>query len=163
MEINLSQILFQILNFSIVLFVLNKFLYKPLVKILKQRQEKVAAGLKAAESNLKTQAELEDAKKEALTQARKEAAEIITQAKKDAKKEAQTVLEQAQSQAEKVLAKERQAIQATLDNEREDLENQFGKLVAQTTEALLKNYLSKTEQQKIIDAQIKELKDFSFS
>ena len=76
MDINIWQVLFQAFNFGVILLVLNKFLYKPIQKVLDDREKKINAGLAAAEASLKAQDEVEKSKKSALAGARKSAAEI---------------------------------------------------------------------------------------
>jgi F-type H+-transporting ATPase subunit b len=133
------------------------------LNILDQRQKKIEFGLKAAEENLKTKNELEETTKESLNKARKDSAQILAQSKKDASKEAADVLAKAKVDAKKILDKERQAMAASFEEEKAELESQFSKMVTQTSEVLLKKFLSKVEQQKILDAQIKELKGIKFS
>lgn len=163
MDIQISQILFQILNFSIVLFVLNKYLYKPILSILDQRRKKIESGLTAAEENIKSQEEFETTKKQVLSKAHKEAAIIISEAKKTAQKESSIVLEKAKASASKVLSKDRKALESSMDMERKELEKQFSKLVTLTTEQLLKKYLSVADQKKIISSQLKDLKKVSIN
>ena len=93
MEIHFDQILLQLINFGIVLFVLVKFLYKPVLKILDQRSEKIDAGLAAAEKNLEEQAKVEELKKKQLTQAEKQASKIIEEAKLEAQHLSKDIVE----------------------------------------------------------------------
>jgi len=63
MEINFFQIIFQIINFTILLLLLKKFLYKPILKILKQRAQKIEEGIEAAEKSIEERDKLEELKK----------------------------------------------------------------------------------------------------
>ena len=101
MDIQFPLILFQIINFSIVLFILNKLLYKPIVNILEQRKKKVEAGQKAADDNIKTQEELEKTKKDILKKAQSESNKIIAEAKKAAQSESQKILSDAKTEAKR--------------------------------------------------------------
>lgn len=163
MDIQISAIIFQIINFGIVFFVLNKFLYKPVVTILKQRSIRIADGLKAADLNLKAQEELEEKEKKVLADARAKADKIMKQVKKDAQVEAQTLLTAAKEDAKKLLDKERKTMQANFEAEKTQLEKSVSKLVTQTTEALLSQYLSASDQKKIVEQQVKELKHISLT
>ena len=53
MEINLYQVLFQIFNFGVVMYLLNKVLYKPVLKMLDERAKKINEGMALADKNLK--------------------------------------------------------------------------------------------------------------
>jgi len=99
MEINFSQVLFQVVNFGVIFWVLTKYLYKPVLKLLADRQEKINAGLAAAEKNLKTEQASEDEKKAILAKTRKEAAAIIKDATVESKKQADAMIREAKEKA----------------------------------------------------------------
>lgn len=162
MEILLNQIIFQIINFGIIMFVLAKFLYKPILSILDQRSQKVSQGVKAAEENLKAQEEIDTKVKQEMKKAQTEANAILKNSQKSAKKQADDIISEAKKEASKVLAKERKSLESSLEADRKKLESEFVDSVTQTSKQLLGQYLSTAEQKKIIEAQIKELKGFSF-
>lgn len=99
MEINIWQVLFQAVNFGVILFVLNKVLYKPVMKMLDDRAKKINEGMAAAEKNLKEAGEIEKLKKAEVAKARKDAAAIIRQAEVEAKKAADSILEASKKKA----------------------------------------------------------------
>lgn len=162
MEILFPQILFQIVNFGIIVAVLYKFLYKPILKILDQRSQKVSQGLQAAEANLKAQEELDDKVKSELKQAQSEASKVIKSAKTDAEKQAQEILAKARGEATTIIAKERAGMEASFAQEKKQMEADFAAMVTQTTKELLTTYLTDSEQKKIIEHQIKDLKNYHF-
>lgn len=162
MEILFPQILFQIVNFGIIVAVLYKFLYKPILKILDQRSQKVSQGLQAAEANLKAQEELDDKVKSELKQTQSEASKVIKSAKTDAEKQAQEILAKARGEASTIVAKERAGMEASFTQEKKQMEADFAAMVTQTTKELLTTYLTDSEQKKIIEHQIKDLKNYHF-
>lgn len=99
MEINFWQVLFQIVNFGVIFLVLKKYLYKPVLKLLSDRRDKINAGLAAAEKNLKAEKDSEDEKKVILTKARKEASVIIKDATLESKKQADAIIKEAKEKA----------------------------------------------------------------
>ncbi len=158
MEIQIPQILFQILNFAIILAVLTKFLYKPILKTINERSQKIRDGLEAAEKNIKLQTAAQVDKDKILAAAKKEAAQI----KKQAQSEAETLVSQAQSeaqqQAKKAMAKQKQAFTAHMNEETKTLEKKMALLVSQATKAVLQETLGSAKiQQQVIDKQIKNL------
>lgn len=77
-----ALLLAQMLNFGIVLFVLWKFAYKPLLKVMRERREKIEKSLadaKAVEAKL---ADAEKLKEEAVLTGRREAQRIVEAAEK---------------------------------------------------------------------------------
>src|SRR5579872_4006433 len=118
--INPLLIAAEIINFLIIMYVLKKFLYKPIFSILKKREKAIQDGIKNAEESKKKLAEakveeshiLSNANKKAIAtieEARSEAFEIIQSAQETAKKQAQIALDEARAQiaAEQKLAEKR--------------------------------------------------------
>jgi F-type H+-transporting ATPase subunit b len=157
-DIQLTQIIFQVINFSIIVFVLLKFLYKPVLKVLEQRSQKIEAGILAAEKNIKSQEEMDQTINTELENARKEAAKIIADAKKSAQKEAAQILSQAKLEAKKQAEKEQQSMIAGLEQERANLEASYVDMVTSIVRQLLHDKLKPADQKAIIESQIKSLK-----
>jgi len=76
----------QIVNFVIVLLVLYKFAYGPILKTLNDRTKKIEKGLKDAEESQKKLQEITQKEKEVMTDAKKEAQTIIKKSEEEAKK-----------------------------------------------------------------------------
>lgn len=153
MEINIWQIAFQIFNFGVVLFILNKVLYKPVMKMLDDRAKKINEGMSAAEKNLKAQDDLEKTKKAELAKARKEATRIIETAQLDAKKKAEEVIKAAHAKAKEEVAKMTNTAQKELEVERTKLHKEAATLAA----AMAKKALEDTLTTKEIEAITKKL------
>lgn len=111
--INYKALIAQIINFLVLLFLLSKFAYKPVISMLQDRKERISRGLKDAEEANKTllNAEAEsDAKKE---KAYHEANLLIENAKKEAQEKSLTLLNKANEQADLIIKKaEEEASQA---------------------------------------------------
>jgi len=72
-----ALLLAQILNFGIVLFVLWKFAYKPVLKAMRERREKIEQSLKDAKTVEQKLAEAEQLKEAKILEARKDAQHIM--------------------------------------------------------------------------------------
>lgn len=158
MEINIAQVLFQALNFGAVLYILNRFLYKPVKDILDQRERKVNEGLAAAERNLKAESEVEKYKKEELVKARREAAKIIADAKAEAKKQEEQILEKAKAEAKKEALRLVESAQNTIEEEKRAMRASLKELVIATTSKLLSESLTNAEIEKITSKMVKSIK-----
>ncbi len=97
----------QVLNFGIVLLVLWKFAYKPLLKVLRDRQERIAKSMADAKSVEQKLAEAEQLKEQKLVEARKQAQGIVEQAEAESERYRKQRLQEvdAEMQQEKVRAK----------------------------------------------------------
>lgn len=158
MEINFSQVLFQIVNFGVILFVLNKFLYKPIQKVLDERARKINDGLKAAEQNLKVQADVEDRKKKELAKARREAAKLVEAAKQEAKTTTTTLIKEAKDKAAKEAAAILESARANAASIKKQQAEALKELTVATTKRLLLDTLSAKEVKTITSAMVKKLK-----
>lgn len=109
--INLPSLLWHTVNFLILLALLWRFLYKPVVRMLDERSDRIKESMQRAEAikeqlartHEETQAALESARKEAQAiadQASQIGEQIKAQARKDAQTEADKILVQARQQIE---------------------------------------------------------------
>ena len=101
--IDIRLIIIQIVNFGLLMVVLSYYLYKPVLKMLKEREEKIAKGIadaKDAEAALAT-AEIE--KKHIVSSANKEAEAVGARAKEHASLKADQIVADAQRKAEQVI------------------------------------------------------------
>ena len=159
MEIRWYQLLFQIVNFGILIFLLNRFLYRPILKIIEARNKKIEDSLKAAEETLKEKEKINELKKLAVAEAEKEAVKIVETAKHQADLSGKQILSQAQEEAEAAVTKKMELLNDKLAQEEKRLQGRVADLVIITTRQVLKSSLGKEEQKRIVDRQIKELKN----
>ena len=159
MEIRWYQLLFQIVNFGILIFLLNRFLYRPILKIIEDRNKKIEDSLKAAEATLKEKEKINELKKLAVAEAEKEAVKIVETAKHQADLSGKQILSEAQAEAEAAVNKKMELLTDKLAQEEKRLQGRVANLVITTTRQVLKSSLGKEEQKRIVDRQIKELKN----
>jgi F-type H+-transporting ATPase subunit b len=157
MEIHWYQILFQLINFGILVFVLKKFLYQPIINIINQRNKKIEDSIRAAESNLKEKAKIEEIKKQAIAEAEKEAVRIVENSKKQAGEEAKKIITAGREEAETEVKKKLELLTEKLNEQEQKITGHLTDLVVSTVSRVLKSSLSEADQHKIIDQQIKHL------
>jgi F-type H+-transporting ATPase subunit b len=161
MEIHFDQILIQALNFGILLFVLMKFLYKPILKILEQRAEKIDAGLTAAQQNLEERQKLETTKKNEVKKAEIQASKIVEEAKIQAEKVAKEILEKAKVETSESIRREEAAFKARMEQQEKALVAQTSQMVMNVTKSVLKSVLTPAHQEEILNNEAAELKKLS--
>lgn len=101
--IDTRLIFLQVFNFGILLAALTYFLYKPVLKVLKEREEKIAKGIadaKAAEVALSV---AEEEKKVIVSTANKEAEAMTARATEHATSKSEQILADAHKKAEQVI------------------------------------------------------------
>lgn len=82
--VNWKLFVAQLANFSVVLFVMWKWVYKPLLKIIDARTAKIDKGLQDAEAAAAAKSGAEKAAEEAILLARREAQRILEESQKQA-------------------------------------------------------------------------------
>jgi F-type H+-transporting ATPase subunit b len=106
-------IVIQIVNFSVLVGLLGYFLYNPILRVLRDREEKIAQGIKDAEAAAVAKATADAEKQVVLTAAHQEASEINTRAKAAADVKSDEIVSAAEEKAAATLkAAERKATEA---------------------------------------------------
>ncbi len=101
--IDAKLIVIQIINFVIMAGALSYFLYKPVLKILAEREEKITQGIKDAELAATAKASADEEKHTILSAAHKDAEVVGVNAKAYADEKAETIVAEAKTKAEGVL------------------------------------------------------------
>lgn len=159
MEIQLTQVLLQALNFGLLLFVMAKFLYKPILKILDERANKISEGLQAAEKNLEEKSKIEELKQDELTKAQKKASEILEEATLQAKALQRDIVAEARKEAQNTIKKQEEELKSHLAAEELKLKGMVSELVVSATKSVLKDSLDPAHHKEIVKKQISKLKE----
>ena len=95
-----ATILVQILNLLVLIFILNKLMYKPIRDIMKRRQQQVEDGHKEVAQINQDVAQGRSDYQSSLVQGQKEVRDRMSGLKSDADQKAQQIIEQAQKKAQ---------------------------------------------------------------
>jgi F-type H+-transporting ATPase subunit b len=154
-HIDIKLIIAQAVNFGIVLFVLWKFAYKPVLKTLNDRSSKIEKGIKDAEKAGKKLAETEEKEKEVLSNARKEAQVIIAKAENTAKKSQQDLENVAKVQADKIITTAKAQIEEEKQKMIKEVKAEIGDLVVSATEKIIGEKMDKNKDKELINRAIR--------
>ena len=102
--INWKLLLAQAVNFFILLFILQRFAYGPLLRMLKKRKENIAKGVVFSRSAEERLAGIEKERQGVLTQAKTEALSIVTSAEDVARKRKDEIMAESQKKVEGIVA-----------------------------------------------------------
>ncbi len=154
MDIQVTQILFQIVNFSVVLGALSYLLYKPILKIFEERSKRIEEGQKAAEEALRSKEALDQMKEEAQTALKKERTQVLKKAQDEAAEKRQEILTQAKQEAQEEIAKmkkdwEREK-QLLVLNSKEELVH----AVVSVAEKLIQKKFDKKADEQLIESEL---------
>jgi len=147
----------QVLNFSVVGFVLWKFAFKPVMATLDERQKKIADGLKYAEE---MKAKLEAVQQESIASSKKaqaEATRVIDEARKSAKEFLDKQSQEASVQAGEILAKAQQVIELEKKKMLAEARTEIARLVVETTQRVLAKELTDADRNRYNESAAREL------
>src|SRR6266545_3570939 len=155
--VDLPKLLFQVLNFLLLLYLLNRFLFKPVLKLLDERQARIAKGLEDAESAARDR-ELARAEREtALDESRKEASAMIARATKIAEESRGEIVAAARAEAEKVAAKATAEITAEKQRAISELRGQVADLALQAAGKLVGSEMNASMQRRLVEEFLAEV------
>ncbi|MEE3380655.1 MAG: F0F1 ATP synthase subunit B [Succiniclasticum sp.] len=140
----------QIINFLILLFILGKFAYKPLMKVLDERRERVANDLETAE---KTRVEAEALKAQyskQLADAREEANAILDKANKAGQKVHDDYMAQAQAEKDQMMTAAKQTIADEKDQALTDVRAQVITLATEIASKVVDQKLNSAADQEMV-------------
>ncbi|KKU52522.1 MAG: ATP synthase F0 subunit B [Candidatus Sungbacteria bacterium RIFCSPLOWO2_02_FULL_47_9] len=151
-------LLAQLVNFGVLFFVLRKFAYGPLLGMLRERREKIAEGMRAAEESQQKLAEANREKDALLGEARKESVSLIQKSETGAKEKEILILAQAQKKADGILAEEKAKIQEERLKMKEEFRRESAEFVKRVVaEVVLRSPESLDEN--LITGVVQELKN----
>ncbi|MFZ1008733.1 MAG: F0F1 ATP synthase subunit B [Candidatus Sulfotelmatobacter sp.] len=151
------HLLAQIVSFSIVCILLHRFAYKPILKVLRERQRQIAQGLADTEKIRAELAQAEAKCREIILQANGQATTLIEEAHTAAARVQQQETQKAIAAAEQILAKSREAAAQEHARMLLALKREVGQLVVQTAAAVTGKILTKEDQRRMADETISRL------
>jgi len=140
----------QLINFGLVLFVLWKWVYKPLVKTLNERSKKIEKGLKEAKEIEERLMTTKEQQEELLTEARTEAAVILERAEKEAGENKSMMIQEAEERINKQLEMARQRLAEDKDKIAKEIKTEVAELVGQALQKIIPEQLGEKADKKII-------------
>ena len=155
--VDLPKLAFQVINFLLILYLLNRFLFKRVLGLLDERQERIAKGLEDAEAAARDR-ELARAEREsALDEARKEAQAMIARATKIAEDSRTEIVAAARAEAEKVAARATEEITAEKQRAIAELRAQVADLALDAAGRLVKAEMNAPTQRRLVEEFLAEV------
>jgi F-type H+-transporting ATPase subunit b len=139
----------QVISFSIVCFLLQRFAYRPILAMLAARRKEIAEGLANAEKIKAELARAEAQRQEVMAQASAQGTKLIEEARAAAARVQEQETQKAIAAAENIIAKAREA--AAQDHARmlAELKREVGRLVVLTTTTVTGKILTPEDQRRL--------------
>jgi F-type H+-transporting ATPase subunit b len=148
----------QIINFLIIFFLLKKFLYKPILDMLKKRRDKIQEGINQAEEAQKTLEKTLEEEKKILAKAHTEAKAIVEDAKEKSLETTRVLEENAKNQAEKIIAQAKLMIEQESKDAEGKLTQKITLIASDLLTKALEGVINEKDQKQIIDKTLGNIK-----
>ncbi|MGZ3866871.1 MAG: F0F1 ATP synthase subunit B [Bacteroidia bacterium] len=154
----LGLVFWMVVTFSIILFVLKKFAWKPILGMIKDREDGIAKALKSADDALETMRELKAGNEKIMAEARNERDAML----KDARETKDAIVAEAKTkakqEADKLISQARETINAEKLAAIAELKAQVATLSIDIAEKILKEHLSSDDKQRsLVNNLVKEV------
>lgn len=165
--IDLRLIVVQIINFGLLLFLLKRFLYKPILKSLDDRKKKIAESLDRAQKIEEEWVKLEEKKKEALQKAKEAGRELVESARSAGDRERSEIVARAKEEAERMVARAKEQLDLEREKLRGEIKTELADLSIALSEKFMEEKIGKEEKEKFVipslDMLRKKAQSVSFS
>lgn len=159
LQVSYGTMFWMTLAFLVVLFILKKYAWKPILKALKDREDHIEESLQLADQVKTEMKELQSSNEKLLVEARVERDNLL----KDARETKDTIVSEAKGiaseEADKIIAAARMAIQNEKMTALTELKNEVGRLSLEIAEKVIRHELSESKSQnELVEKLLKEVK-----
>ncbi len=146
--IDIRILIAQFINFAVLVFVLYRFAYNPVLELLEDRKRKIKQSAEEVEASQKLLQNAQAESDKIILDSKKEARNIIEEAQVVAEKSAGVILSEAEENTKKMTAVAQGKIQAEKDLIMSDVQDDMTKLVVDAAEKLTqKRYETEADKQ----------------
>jgi F-type H+-transporting ATPase subunit b len=154
---NGGDAIFQLVMFLILLALLRKYAFGPVMNIMKQRETYIADEISSAESTNQEAKRLVEEQKDLLKQARTEAQSLVENAKKIGEQQKEEILLAARAESDRMKKAAIQEIATEKEQAITALREQVASLSILIATKVIEKELNEKEQEKLIHDYIKEV------
>ncbi len=147
----------QLLNFGVVLFVMWKWVYTPLLKVMDDRTKKIEQGLKDAADAAESRTRADEEREKTILAARTEAKRIVEEAATNAEAERITAAARTKTEVERIVAQGKERLAMEKETLIADVRAEAADLVTRVAEKVLREKLDTAADKKLIKDALKDL------
>lgn len=153
---SLTEFIFYLINFLILVGILGKFLYKPFLEFMENRRQSIQDALDNAElTNRRADEKMENYNKR-IARAEEEGREIIREAKQRADSQAAEIIEEANRKANEMMVRAEQNIEREKEKATEEMRQEIAALAVLVAEKIVEREIQRIGQEAIVDEVIKQ-------
>lgn len=155
--LDFGAFVFYTLNFLLLLFLLQQFLFRPVLNALHSRETRIRESIENAEQVKQQVARAQQDYDARLVEARQQAAQIVNQATERARTVEAEIITQARAEAERIQVEARQQAEQEREQLLRGLQSQLSNLVIQTASTVVGQELKGNGHDKLIQKSIADL------
>ncbi len=154
--IDVKLLIAQIVNFLILLFVLKKYVYGPVLEKLEQRRGMIAKSAHDAKKSEELLKDIEQTRMEMIQQTKKTTLEMLEVAAKSAEETKNSIVESARLEAQQM--HEQTKLQLAREKEKmlKEASDELGRLVVRATEKIIEREFSPDDQKRLVASATQE-------
>ncbi len=156
MNLEIQQILTQALGFLILLFILKKIAWKPLLSLLDERREKISSEFQTIDRTKSELSRLEQDYKARLADIDAQARQRIQEAISEGQRVSVEIQEKAREESKNILNKAKENIELEVAKARVELRNQVATLAIKAAEKVIKEELTEERHKRLVTEFIDE-------
>ncbi len=156
-SVNIWQIIISLCNLVILFLILKHFLFKPVNKVLDDRQKAIDTDYSDAKAALENAKKTENEWNGKIKAADEKANEIIGSAADAAKIRAEEITAEAKKQADNIVARAKSEMELEKRKSEESLKQQISEVSTAVAGKILSRELNENDQRKLIDSFIDEI------
>jgi ATP synthase, F0 subunit b len=157
LDLNPGLTIWTIVSFIVLVAILSKYAWKPLVQALAEREDKIRSALEQADRARSEAAELLKKNEESIARAEQEYQKMLRESKLLAEKMKEEIVGKARQQAQQELQRATEEIQRNVDSARKKLRGEVGDLAIKVAEKILDESLDAQKQKKIVETFLGQL------
>jgi F-type H+-transporting ATPase subunit b len=139
--INLGAVIWHLLNFLLLIWILQRFLYRPVMKMLDDRSNRIRESLAQAEAVREETAQLESQARTILDEARRQGQDILALANQNSERLVAEARQAAQQEAERLVERARSEMARERDQAFQELREQVADLAVQAASRVINRSL----------------------
>lgn len=154
----LDLAIWTVVVFLVLLVVLGKFAWGPMMEGLKRREESIRAAIDEAQKAKEEAAKMRQEMNAEIARSRDEQRKMVEEARRDAERLKEEMKAEAQAQITAERERLRKEISTATDQALQQLWNQTAKLATEISSKAIRKSLSEEDHRRLVDEALKELK-----
>lgn len=155
--VNLYDLISQAVCFLILAYVLNRFVFKPVMNIVEKRRKEAEEAAVNAENIRKMLKETEESRAEVIREAHFQAEKLIISIKADAERLRHDEVVRTEKLASMILEKAREEALMKQNKLKLELKNELAEIIVSLTGAIASKELNKDDKERLVDIALTEI------